>query len=120
MLRRWICRPTSLSRPSQFAKLFDAGHHGKRTIAAGVHQVTQYAHDYQKTTAFVVIINVSGRPLELPTDGEPGLWPRYIDLSGIRTYLIPVRALQPESASKLGKAIPVTVSRDDLVDPDVN
>jgi hypothetical protein len=101
-------------------KLFDADNHGKREVAAGLHQVTHYAQDYGKTSAYLVIINLSGRPLELPSDGEPGVWPRFIDLSGIRTYLIPVRALPPVSASKLGKATPVRFSHDDLVNPDID
>lgn len=102
-------------------KLFDAGDHGKRSIAAGLNQVLQYAHDFIKTSSYLVIINLSGRSLELPSDGEPGIWPRYVELGGVRNYLIPVRALPPTvSASKLGKASPVTVSRDDLVNPDVD
>jgi hypothetical protein len=102
-------------------KLFDADNHGKRAIAAGLNQVTHYANDYGKTSAYLVIINLSGRALELPTDGEPNTWPRYIDLGGVRTYLIPVRALPPQaSASKLGKASPVTFSREDLVNPDAD
>lgn len=99
-------------------KLFDADGHGKRDIGAGLNQVVQYAHDYRKTSAYLVIINLSGRALELPTDGESGTLPRFIDLAGVRTYLIPVRALPTASASKLGKASPVTVTRDDLMNPD--
>lgn len=102
-------------------KLFDADNHGKRVLGAGLNQVTQYAHDYGKTSAYLVIINLSGRALQLPTDGEPNAWPRHIDLAGVRTYLIPVRARPPESsASKLGKASPVTVTREDLVNPDAD
>jgi hypothetical protein len=101
-------------------KLFDADNHGKRVIAAGLNQVTHYAGDYSKTVAYLVIVNLSGRALELPTDGEVQVWPRYIDLGGVRTYLIPVRAMPPEvSASKLGKASPVIVSREELINPDL-
>ncbi|MGW6934658.1 hypothetical protein ACWGE0_31675 [Lentzea sp. NPDC054927] len=100
-------------------KLFDADSHGKRVIAAGLNQVTHYADDYNKTVAYLVIVNLSGRALELPTDGDAQVWPRHVELGGVRTYLIPVRALPPDaSASKLGKATPVSVSRDELVNPD--
>lgn len=100
-------------------KLFDADNHGKRVIAAGLNQLTHYAGDYGKTVAYLVVINLSGRALELPTDGEPDAWPRYVELGGVRTYLVPVRALPPEaSASKLGKAAPVVVSRSELINPD--
>jgi hypothetical protein len=102
-------------------KLFDADNHGKREIAAGLNQVTHYADDYGKTSAYLVIINLSGRALDLPTDGEPNTWPRHIDLGNVRTYLIPVRALPPQaSASKLGKATPVTFSRNGLINPDAS
>ena len=73
---------------------------------------------YGKTAAYLVIINLSGRALELPTDGEEKAWPRYVDLEGVRVHLVVVRAMPVESASKLGKAQPVTVTRRDLVDPD--
>lgn len=99
-------------------KLFDTNNHPKRGIASGVNQVVQYAHDYRKGAAYLVIINLSGRALELPTDGDEKAWPRYIDLEGVRVHLVVVRALPVESASKLGRAQSVTVSRQDLVDPD--
>ncbi len=99
-------------------KVFDADSHDKRGIVSGVHQVINYAHDYGKTSAYLVIINLSGRPLELPTDGSEKAWPRYVDLSGVRVHLIPVRALPVPSASKLGKAQPVTLTREALIDPD--
>jgi hypothetical protein len=92
----------------------------KRGVISGLHQVVQYAHDYTKTAAYLVIINLSGRPLELPSDAPDGVWPRHLDLAGVRTYLVPIRALPQESASKLGKAAPVTFSREDLVDPDAS
>lgn len=101
-------------------KLFDASSHGKRGIGAGLNQVVQYAHDHQKTSAYLIIIDLSGRALELPTDGEPNVWPRYVDLDGVRTYLIRVRARPTVSASKLGKATPIVVGRDDLLNPDID
>lgn len=99
-------------------KLFDTANHPKRGIASGVNQVVQYARDYGKNAAYLVIINLSGRALELPTDGDEKAWPRYIDLEGVRVHLVVVRALPVESASKLGRAQPVTVTKQDLVDPD--
>lgn len=99
-------------------KLFDADNHGKRVIASGVHQVVNYAQDYGKTAAYLVIINLSGRALELPTDGGEKDWPHFVDIGGVRVHLIAVRALTTVSASKMGKAKPVTVTREDLADPD--
>ncbi len=52
-------------------------------------------------------------------DGAKFDWPHYLDLSGVRVYLVPVRALPPETtASKLGKATPFTISREQLINPD--
>lgn len=90
----------------------------KRSIAGGLHQAVLYAQDYGKNSAYLVIMNLSGRPLNLPSDG-PESAPRYHDLSGVRVYLMPVRALPPEtSASKAGKAKPIVIMRESLVDPD--
>ena len=99
-------------------KVFDADSRDKRSIASGVHQVVNYAQDYGKSAAYLVIINLSGRALELPTDGADKDWPPFIDLGGVRVHLLAVRALPTVSASKMGKARPVTVTRDDLIDPD--
>jgi hypothetical protein len=91
----------------------------KRALAGGVHQAVLYAQDYGKSTAYVVIINLSGRPLDLPADGDEKSLPKYLDVAGIRVYLIPVRALPPATtASKAGKPNSVVIARDDLTDPD--
>jgi hypothetical protein len=91
----------------------------KRSLAGGVHQAISYASDYGKQVAYLVIINLSGKPLNLPSDDDPKLWPPRITVVGTRVYLIAVRARPPiASASKLGKPAPVNVTHDDLVDPD--
>jgi len=100
-------------------KLFDADGHGKRELATGVNQATQYAQDWNKTTGYLVIINLSGRTLELPTDGPEGAWPPYLDLGGVRVYLIAVRALPTPTASQQGKPRPVPITREDLINPDI-
>jgi hypothetical protein len=57
--------------------------------------------------------------LSLPADDDAKLWPPRITVAGTRVYLIAVRALPPvASASKLGKPAQVTITLDDLVDPD--
>ncbi|MGB8379654.1 MAG: hypothetical protein WCG47_00170 [Dermatophilaceae bacterium] len=90
----------------------------KRSIAGGLHHAVLYAQDYSKTSAYLVIMNLSGRPLQLPTDGNDKQTPRYLDVSGVRVYLIPIRALPPAtSASKAGKASPVVITRENLLDP---
>jgi hypothetical protein len=99
-------------------KLFDSDR-GKRHLASGVHQAISYASDYGQQVAYLVIINLSGRPLTLPSDDDAKLWPPRITVAGTLVYLIAARALPPvASASKLGKPAPVIITRDDLVDPD--
>lgn len=99
-------------------KVFDAGNRGKRHLASGVHQAISYATDYGKQVAYLVIINISGRPLALPSNDGSKTWPPCITVAGVRVYLIAVRARPTESASKLGRPAPVTIIHDDLVDPD--
>ena len=96
-------------------KLFDGESRGIAYLSAGVRQVVQYATDYGKTAGHLVIINLSGEDLELPSDGEPGAWPPRIHAAGITVYLIPIRARVTATASKLGPAAPIRVAREDLV-----
>jgi hypothetical protein len=100
-------------------KLFDGDNRGKRHLGSGVNQVIQYASDYSKNTGYLVIVNLSGRPLSLPNENDdPKAWPPHIEVAGVRIHLISVRALPTASASKQGKPAPVTISREDLLDPD--
>jgi hypothetical protein len=100
-------------------KLLDGQDRSKRHLASGVNQVVQYAQDYGKNAAYLVVINLSGRSLELPSDGPSDAWPPHLELAGVRVHLIVVRALPPTaSASRQGRAAPITISRDDLIDPD--
>jgi hypothetical protein len=90
----------------------------KRSIAGGLHQAILYAQDYGKSAAYLVIMNLSGRPLTLPSDGAKKEAPPFLDVSGVRVYFLPIRALPPaKSASKAGRARPVVMTRRDLVDP---
>jgi hypothetical protein len=99
-------------------KLFDNGGRGKSYLARGVHQVIKYAHDYNKNTAYLVVFNLTDRLLQFPTEGATGQWPPHVELAGVRVYFIGVRALPAPTASKAGKAITVTLTRDDLTNPD--
>ncbi len=98
-------------------KLFDGDRKSKHHVATGVHQALLYAQDYDQSSAYLVIINLSGRPIELPTDGKDDAGLPFVDLSGVRINLVPVRARRKDSASKLGRVEPTVFARDDLVDP---
>lgn len=100
-------------------KIFDGSSRGKGYLVKGLHQVVKYAHDYGQHTAYLVIYNITDKLLELPTDGTPGAWPPYTELSGVRVYFVHVRVLPPiTTASKAGKATRVTLTKDDLTNPD--
>jgi hypothetical protein len=101
-------------------KVFDGDGRGRSYLAKGFNQMIQYANDYQQIVAYLVIFNITGRPLQLPTDGPPGTsLPPYVEMSGVRVYLVAVRVLPPAAtASKVGKATPFTITRDDLVNLD--
>jgi hypothetical protein len=101
-------------------KIYDADNRGKRHLASGINQALQYASDHSKQVAYLVIINLSGRPLTLPSEDDPKIWPPRISVAGVRVYLIAVRALPTASASKQGRPAPVNVTYDDLVDPDAS
>jgi hypothetical protein len=98
-------------------KLYGDGH-DKGGIGRGIHQAIAYAQDYGKNTAYLVLINLSGQPIEFPNDGPEKSWPPYVEVGGVRVYLISLRALPTVSASKLGKARPTVVTREDLTNPD--
>jgi hypothetical protein len=99
-------------------KIFDGDSRGKRHLGTGVNQAIEYTTDYGKHSAYLVVINLSGRQLTLPSDGEPKIWPPYIDVARVRVHLVPVRALPTASASRRGRPAPVSITRADLVDPD--
>lgn len=99
-------------------KLYDGSSYNKSYLAKGTQQATSYAHDYGKTTAYLVIFNLSAKMLHLPTDGEPKQWPPRIDVGGVTVFLIQVRALPQASASTRGAADVVTMTKDDLLQSD--
>jgi hypothetical protein len=100
-------------------KIFDGSSRGKSYLVKGVHQILKYAHDYGQHTAYLVIYNITDKLLDLPTDGTPDAWPPYTELTGVRVYFIHVRVLPPTTtASKAGKATRVTLTHDELTNPD--
>jgi hypothetical protein len=103
-------------------KLYDGESYTKAYLAKGVQQATNYAHDYGKTVAYLVIVNLSAKMLQLPSDGGPKQWPPRIEVGGVTVFLVHVRGLPEGSASTRGAADVVTITKDDLLrttnDPD--
>jgi hypothetical protein len=98
-------------------KLYDGEQYGIPYVSKGLNQAVEYAHDYGKTVAHLVIINLSEQSLQLPSDEDPKLWPPRLHVSGVTVYLVVVRALPLPSASKRGRSTPKIVKREDLVRP---
>lgn len=51
----------------------------------------KYAHDYNKSVAYLVVFNMTEKLLQFPTDGPAGDWTPYVELGGVRVYYIGVR-----------------------------
>jgi hypothetical protein len=96
-------------------KVYDSDNRDIAYLATGVTQALQYANDHGKSVAHLVIINLTDRPLQLPSDGPESVKPPYLDLPGVRVYIIQVGGLPRESASKQGKTEPLAVQRAQLV-----
>jgi hypothetical protein len=101
-------------------KLFDGKNAGKRAVATGVNQAVQYAQDYGKSLAYLVVIDLSGRGLAFPSDAPAAEWPARLQIAGVTVHLLEIRALPLASASKRGKSKPVSFTRRDLTDPDAD
>jgi hypothetical protein len=98
-------------------KVFDADGRGVAYLVKGVHQIVKYAHDHGKNTAYLAIYNISDKLLECASEGPAGLWPPYVELSGVRVYFVVVRALPPaNTASKSGKPQPIRLALGDLIE----
>ena len=96
-------------------KVYDGANRDVGHLATGVTQALQYATDYQKHAAYLVIINLTERPLVLPSDGPETAKPPYLDVPNVRVYLIHVRGLPRESASKQGRTEPLIIDQARLV-----
>jgi hypothetical protein len=96
-------------------KVFDGEGRGLAYLSKGVRQILHYAHDYGRTEAYLVIIDITGVDMQLPSDGVSGQWPARLDVGGVTVFLVHLRARPPEPASRLGRAAPRVVRRDQLV-----
>ncbi|WP_326770406.1 hypothetical protein OG978_42330 (plasmid) [Streptomyces sp. NBC_01591] len=85
-------------------------------VAKGVRQVFEYAHDYGKNVAYLVVFNrTPERTLVVKSDGPTESWPPYFELPGVRVYVVVVRALPPATtASKMGPLKTAALTRGDV------
>ena len=96
-------------------KIFDGDDRGVPYISEGVQQVLQYALDFGKTAAHLVVINLTETDLEFPSDGVAGEWPPRLEVAGVTIFLVSVRGKPRPSASRQGRGRAVVIGRDDLL-----
>lgn len=96
-------------------KIFDGADRDVAYLSKGVQQVLQYALDYGKTAAHLVVVNLTDTDLEFPSDGVPGEWPPRLEVGGVTIFLVAVRGKPRPSASRQGRGRAVSIGRDDLV-----
>lgn len=96
-------------------KLYDGDSYGVPYLAKGFNQAVQYAQDYGKTSAYLLMMNLSDQNLHLSSDEDGQIWPPRLHTSGVTVYMIVVRAKPVASASKQGKQATKRISRDDLI-----
>jgi hypothetical protein len=96
-------------------KLYDGDSYGVAYLAQGFNQAVQYAQDYGKTSAYLLIINLSDQNLHMPSDEDVQIWPPRLHTAGVTVYIVVVRAKPLSSASQRGKQTTKQVSRDDLI-----
>ena len=96
-------------------KLYDGDGYGVPYLAKGFNQAVQYAQDYGKMSAYLLVMNLSDQNLHMPSDEDAQIWPPRLHSSGGTVYIVVVRAKPTDSASKQGKQVTKRIARDDLI-----
>lgn len=95
-------------------KLFDGASYGKSYLGKGFRQAVQYAQDYGQSSAYLVVINLSEKQIDFPTDGEQSEWPLRVEAPSVTVFFVTVRALPKPSASKQPRPTVVRLTKADL------
>jgi hypothetical protein len=85
----------------------------KSTLKHGFHQVFQYCDDFNEPAGYLVVFSESRRRLVIELEEQDG-W-RLLRLGGRQIYYVEVSIADTPSASKLGRADEVKISKSDLV-----
>jgi hypothetical protein len=96
-------------------KLYDGASNSVSYLRKGFNQAVQYAHDYNKTAAHLVVVNLSGNNLQFESDEDSAMWPPRLHASGVTIYVVTIRSLPMKSASLRGNEKTPLISRRDLV-----
>jgi hypothetical protein len=96
-------------------KLYDGDAYGPTYLRRGVGQAIRYAHDYGKSSAYLVIFNLSDDRLQLPSDEAIEVSPPRLLIEGVTVFQIVVQAKPVPSASKDHHRQVRTLQREQLV-----
>lgn len=95
-------------------KLFDNDAYKVARIRDGFKQAIRYAKDFNKSVAYLVVINLSDVRLTFPTDGAPGKPPRLLS-ENVGVFLVAVHGKPRPSASKERKVETLAITREQLL-----
>lgn len=87
----------------------------KRKLAHGFSQVAKYCGDYQEPSGFMVVFSNHPATFALPLQESDGF--KYLRLGNAVIYYVEVSIADTPSASKIGKATQITITREELVAP---
>jgi hypothetical protein len=96
-------------------KLYDGGGYRVPYLKQGVGQAIRYAHDYGKSSAYLVVFNLSDDRLQLPSDEPVDRTPPRLQVEGVTVFIVVVQAKPLPSASTDRHRQVRTVERDQLV-----
>ncbi len=85
-------------------------------LAKGFHQAVFYANDYRKTSAYLVIFNLTENVLQIGSDASGKHWPPRLEVGGVTVFIIVVSARPQPTASKRGKAQLIKIGKSQLVE----
>lgn len=98
---------------AKYIKADDSASEIRRKLAAGFHQVARYCDDYQEPSGHIVVFSESRKRISPELDERDG-W-RFLSVGGRLVYYTEIWIADAPSASKLGKAEEILVSRADLL-----
>lgn len=81
-------------------KLYDGDKYGPAYLRRGVGQAIRYAHDYGKSSAYLVVFNLADERLQLPSDEPVEVTPPRLQIEGVTVFLVIVQAKPVPPASK--------------------
>lgn len=101
---------------AKYIKEDDSPSEVKRKLASGFHQVARYCDDYQEPAGHLVVFSASRKRISAEFEECDG-W-RFLTLGGRAVYYTEIWIADAPSASRLGKAEEIVISRSELLAQD--